>query len=323
MKKLFIIVIVVCLSISVLAGCNNKKDEVDEPNNQSQEPQDQNAPVPTEASTDLSALTDEEIFVFDPATNTLSGFQESILGVTDLIIPNEINGAAVLVIASNAFNNKDLNSVVFPDKLEKIGTNAFSENKLTQVVFPSSLSTIEISAFQKNELTEVNISPSITKINTRVFADNQLTKITLPDTITHIGRSAFAVNKLTEITIPPLVKVIESFAFQDNLIENVVFNDGLERIDGRAFLINKLTSITIPASVKLIGAASEGVTPPTNYERFPFAYNPQLTSITMLGSNTELAPFFLAENNKFSVAYLNGGAGTYTGTQYGKWAKSD
>lgn len=323
MRRLLIIIIVMCLSISVLAGCSNRQNEIDEPNGQSEEPQDPNASAPTEAPTETTTLTDEEMFDFDPDTNTLNGFQESVLGITDIVIPNEINGVGVFVIATNAFNGKGLNSIVLPDSIVEIGNNAFSDNNLTQVILSSNLTTIGPAAFKKNKLTEVDIPPSITEISVGAFTNNQLTKITFPDTITTIGRSAFAVNKLTEITIPPLVTAIESFAFQDNLIENIVFNDGLLRIDGRAFGLNKLTSITIPASVRLIGFASVGADPPINYERFPFAYNPQLTSVTMLGSITEIEPFFLAENNHFRVAYLSGGAGTYTGTQYGKWEKSD
>ena len=155
------------------------------------------------------------------------------------------------------------------------------------------------------------------------ISNNEITKITLPDTITLIRRSAFSVNMLSEVVIPPLVKGIGSFAFEDNLIETVEFNDGLERIDGHAFSLNKLTSITIPASVKSIGLASEGATPTTNYERFSFSYNPQIKSVTMLGSDTVIEPFFLAENNNFRLSYGKGGAGTYTGTQFGQWKKAD
>ncbi len=137
-----------------------------------------------------------------------------------------------------------------------------------------------------------------------------------------VSLKAAGVKAGDEVIIPPLVKVIESYAFSDNLIETVEFNDGLQRIDGRAFSINKLTSITIPASVISIGAATEGPTPASYYERFPFSYNPQIKTVIMLGSNTVIEPFFLGENNNFRMSYDVGGAGTYTGSQYGQWKKS-
>ncbi len=323
MKKLLIIVLVMCLCLTVLSGCNNQNNKADGSGDQIAETPAPNNSDEGEPATDITNLTDMEIFNFDPATNTLNGFQESIYGVFDLVIPAKIDGADVRIIAPNAFAYNGLNSVVLPDTLEKIGSNAFKDNNLTQIVLPNSLTIIDTAAFERNNITEVSIPESITEIGIAIFAKNELTKLTLPDTITYIRRSAFSVNKLSEVVIPPLVKEIGSFAFADNLIETVVFNDGLERIDGYAFSINKLTSITIPASVKSIGLASEGVSKTTNYERFPFSYNPQIKSVTMLGSNTAIEPFFLAENNNFRMSYDKEGAGTYTGTQFGQWKKAD
>ena len=320
MKKLLIIILIMCLCLTVLSGCNNSKVEDDGvgDKNEAQETPAPNNSTEGEPATDITNLTDAEIYNFDTATNTLSGFQESIFGVFDIVIPSTIDGADVLIIAANAFSSNGLLSVILPEKLEKIGANNH-----TEIILPDSLTTIETAAFEDNQITEVVIPKSITRIEIAIFSKNQITKLTLPDTIMSIGRSAFAVNKLSELIVPPLVKVIGSYAFTDNVIETIEFNDGLERIDGRAFSINKLTSITIPASVTSIGLATEGATPATNYERFPFSYNPQIKSVTMLGSNTVVEPFFLAENNNFRMSYDKDGAGTYTGSQYGQWKKAE
>jgi len=322
MKKLLIIVLIMCLCLTVLAGCGNQNDNDDSANQPVATPNLNNASE-GQTATDISSLTDAEIFSFDPTTNTLNGFQDSIFGVTDIVIPEKIDGADVLIIGPTAFGGNNLYSVILPDTLVEIGNNSFRENNLTQIDLPDSLTTIGVSAFERNAITEVTIPKSITEINVGIFSGNKLTKITLPDTITNIGRNAFSSNMLREIIIPPLVTAIQSFAFSDNLIETVEFNDGLQSIDGRAFSINKLTSITIPSSVTSIGAATEGAMPAANFDKFPFAYNPQLISVTMLGSNTAIEPFFLAENNNFRMSYDTGGAGTYTGTQYSQWKKSD
>jgi len=46
-----------------------------------------------------------------------------------------------------------------------------------------------------------------------------------------------------------------------------------------------------------------------------------LTNVTMERSDTTIGENLMG-NNAFSVAYLAGGAGTYTGTYAGAWTKS-
>lgn len=331
MRKLLVIVIVICLFVTVLAGCG-KKDDVDIPGNQSSQTPATSDPTgnsqtpatgnPTEiqTQTDISTLTDAEIYNFDPATNTLKGFQESIIGVTDIIIPNEIEGSAVRIIAANAFDAKGLKSVVLPSTLEKIEQYAFANNSISEIVFPDSVSVIETAAFVDNKLTKLTIPMGITEIAVQAFSKNLIAELNLPNTLTVIRRSAFRSNLLTEINFPSSLLVIESNAFQENLFENLVFNDGLEVIAGYAFDSNKLKSITIPASVKQIGYPTEGATPVSYYERFTFAYN-NLESVTILASDIDMDSFLLTDNNYFKNAYLKGGPGKYEGTQIGKWEK--
>lgn len=331
MRKFLIVVLVMCLFITVLAGCS-KKDEVDSPGNQNSQPtatsnstgnsqpQTSNSPTEVQTQTDISTLTDAEIYNFDPATNTLKGFQESIVGVTDITIPNEIDGSAVRIIAANAFDGKGLNSVVLPNTLVKIEEYAFANNNISEIDFPDSLSVIETAAFVDNKLTKLTIPNGFTEIAVQAFSKNQISELNLPNTLTVIRRSAFRDNLLTEIDFPSSLLVIESNAFQENLFEDLVFNDGLEVIAGYAFDSNKLKSITIPASIKQIGYPTEGATPVSYYERFTFAYN-NLVSATILASDIDMDSFLLTDNNYFKNAYLKGGPGKYEGTQIGKWEK--
>lgn len=319
MRKLLIIVVVLSLFIMVLSGCG-KNNEVDDTGTPTPYPAATINPEDNQTATDISSLTDAEIFKFDPSTNTLNGFQETIIGITDIVIPSEIDGYIVKNIGANAFYEKGLNSLILPDSLEKIEEYAFAKNNLTQVSFPDSLSVIENGAFLQNAITELTVPEKITEINMLSFSENQIAKINLPGKLTIVRQSAFRNNKLTEINFPSSLLIIESFAFQENLLSNLVFNDGLERIDGYAFDSNKLKSITIPASVKSIGYPTPDATPVKYYERFTFAYN-LLESITILGSDIDLNSFILTDNNNFKNAYLSQGAGTYSGTQIGTWKK--
>lgn len=322
MKKLLVILLVLCLLISVFTGCGDKKGEVDPADQATAAPTPFNpGTAPTTDPVDTTSMKPEEIFNFDPETNTVLGFLEDVVGVKDIVIPNEILGAEVKIIGPYAFSDRGLNSAVLPDTVVEIHEFAFQRNNLTEINIPSALKVLGKYSFKKNKLTEVVVPNTITVMESGVFSDNKLTKITLPDTITLIKMNAFSKNSLVEVVIPPLVTQIESYAFQDNKLENVVFNDVIKRIDGLAFSINNLTSITIPKSVEEIGAATEGVDKPQLYDRFTFAYNPRLTSITMLSGNVEVCDFFLGESNHFKIAYKSGGAGTYTGSQYGKWEK--
>lgn len=314
MKKVLIISLVLVLCIGFLSGCKSQQNN----NNPTGEPQDQINPSGSDDSNHLST----EFFKFDQTTGTLLGFNEMAGGVTDIVIPNEIDGHVVRNIAANAFDNKGINSVILPDTLEKIERYAFANNNLTEIVFPESLTVIETAAFVSNNIIKLNIPDGITEIDVLSFSENQIEELILPDTLTVVRRSAFRNNKLTEINFPSSLLVIESNAFQQNLLVNLEFNEGLERIDGYAFDSNKLKTIVIPSSVKKIGYPTPDATPVKYYERFTFAYN-NLVSVTILASDIDMNSFLLTDNNNFINAYLAGGPGTYKGTQIGKWEKVD
>lgn len=323
MKKTLVILMVLCLLVSVFTGCGDKKGEAEDPADQSTAAPTPFNPgtAPTSDPVDTTSMKPEEVFNFDPDTNTIIGFQEDVVGVLDIVIPSEMLGAEVKIIGEYAFSDRGLNSAVLPDTIVEIRDFAFQRNNLTEINIPSGVTYLGHWTFKKNKLTEVVIPDGITIISTGLFSDNNISKITFPDTITLIKMNAFSKNNLTELIVPPNVTQIESYAFQENKIENIEFNDSIEKIDGLAFAVNNLTSITIPKSVVEIGAATEGVDKPQLYDRFTFAYNPQISSITMLGGNTKICDFFIGESNHFKIAYSEGGAGTYTGSVYSKWVK--
>jgi uncharacterized repeat protein (TIGR02543 family) len=88
-------------------------------------------------------------------------------------IPAEYNGLPVTAIASSAFSNKAITSVVIPSSVESIGASAFSGcNKLESITFGenSVLTSIGASAF---------------------YNCTSLTNITIPSSVESIGSSAF------------------------------------------------------------------------------------------------------------------------------------
>ena len=121
---------------------------------------------------------------------------------TDVVIPETINGVAVVEIFDNAFMGNQLTSVELNEGLETIGDSAFMGNdELTSVVIPDSVETIGDSAFEHNQLTSVVIGNSVIAIGDRAFEYNQLTSVVIPDSVETIGERAFYANQLESIII--------------------------------------------------------------------------------------------------------------------------
>jgi len=96
---------------------------------------------------------------------------------TDVRIPSQIQGNPVREIGVNAFENKGLTSVTFPQSLQAIGASAFANNQLTEVVIPNSVEVIGESAFANNQLTSVIILDGffgVYYIGASAFAGNPL-----------------------------------------------------------------------------------------------------------------------------------------------------
>ncbi|WP_106449736.1 leucine-rich repeat protein [Trichococcus alkaliphilus] len=231
-----------------------------------------------------------------------------------------------------AFANNQLTSVVISEGVKWISESMFANNQLTSIVIPGSVEWIGNAAFEGNKLTSVVISEGMIGIMDDAFRNNQLTSIVIPDSVTIIGQSAFAVNQLTSVVIPNGVTSMGMAAFSDNQLTSVTISDGVTSIISYLFYNNQLTSVTIPDGVISIGeSAFEGnqltsvVIPDsvTSIESCAFSNN-QISSITIgegVDVDVNVLGMFLMSSNNFHSAYANGGAGTYTETQDGKWIK--
>jgi Leucine-rich repeat (LRR) protein len=96
---------------------------------------------------------------------------------TDLVIPEYIDGFLVTKIGESAFKNQQLNSVIFPQKVDHIGFSAFAGNSLSTVSLPSSLELISHFAFGDNQIVTLNIPSSSFISEWDVFEGNPLETI--------------------------------------------------------------------------------------------------------------------------------------------------
>lgn len=227
---------------------------------------------------------------------------------------NDIKGI-VTEIGDHAFENKDITSIQFTDKINSIGNDAFFKTKIINVELPSSLKSIgnnafaDINTLDKITLANANIytssgifskSGGSTGIaitipsNVKVLGNNMFENVTIKslnlsnaNSLTTISSSSFASSSLNKtkisLTLPLSVTNIEANAFKNREFSEIEFNKNLKIIGNGAFKIENSTdnsysilNLTIPSSIKTIGeSAFEG----QNIKNVMFASNNFLETI--------------------------------------------
>lgn len=159
----------------------------------------------------------------------------------DVVIPPTKNGVALKTIASSAFSDANINSVVIPDTVTEIGSSAFYNNNLKSIVFPSGLLKIGNSAFRDNYLSEINIPSSVTSIGNGAFTDNCVTLNSAQSFIYKVGDNSTIVSgasgKSSGCSTTTSGKLIIP-AKKDGV--------ALKKIVGSAFIGGKFTGIEFP-----------------------------------------------------------------------------
>lgn len=179
---------------------------------------------------------------------------------SDLVIPNEVvydeDIYTITEIGAYTFKEKNLTSVVFPDKLNVIGYDSFSYNNLTDISIPNEVYTIDSYAFKGNNLTNIYLSDKITYIGNEAFSENLLTSIVIPNSVQIIANAAFYNNNIASVTIGDSVELIGSYAFHSNQLTSVVIPDNVITISNLAFYDNKINDLSIGNSVEVIGVSA-------------------------------------------------------------------
>ena len=181
--------------------------------------------------------------VMEDDTILITGCDET---VTEVVIPDTIDGKVVTAIDSDAFNScENLAALDLGECVQSIGFRAFAKTAITALRLPNSVTEIDEGAFEYcTSLTSVDWPDNVnfTTINgfcgcTSLPAEEVNEALALPS-VTTVGHSAFSECAFESVVIPENIKMIERYAFSHNsILKNVDFSSStqLTEIGDRAF----------------------------------------------------------------------------------------
>lgn len=237
-------------------------------------------------------------------------------------------------IPSGVFDScNELESVILPDTITKIGTSAFRDCKnLKKVKLPSGLTRVEENLFSGcSSLTEVIISGKVSSIGRWAFSNcTNLNHVTIPGSVTDINLSAFEKCTSTSLTSAgPIGSGCSiEFGWTEELPNNafnqlasltrVKLPSGITRIGDYAFRqCSGLKSIEIPDSVTWIGCAAfkectslESIKIPASVQAMDhsvFDSCSNLRYVVILNSEMEMYGTDFKNCENLTDVYYNGG----------------
>ena len=192
--------------------------------------------------------------------------------VTDLEIPSELDGLAVVQLGKNAFVDADyLQTVTLPATLTSLGDYAFVNcQKLTEYRVESGNPVFEVkdgvlysgggTVLERYPLgkmpTDVVIPEGITGVGNVAFACcESMTSLSLPDSLKSIGIAAFSdCPGLKSVVIPDGVTELADFVFNScSNLASVQLPAKLQSIGFATFAATALSEVTLPETVTTIG----------------------------------------------------------------------
>ncbi|MBQ9041355.1 MAG: leucine-rich repeat protein [Eggerthellaceae bacterium] len=198
----------------------------------------------------------------------------------DVVMPREIDGHPVAVIAPHAFSTcYGLERIALPENLLEIGEYAFMNTALRSIQFPPKLAAIRQNAFYKCALLkEADLNPALAHIGASAFRETALRTLEVPANVSLIGQNAFKDTRLS-FTGPDQSLLIadgnshflladgalyrtcaegtELVQVLDDAASSFTCMEGVTSIAARAFAgLKALERVSLPNGVTCIGEAA-------------------------------------------------------------------
>ena len=238
---------------------------------------------------------DSYCYGFDKSTGTITNYycypgnSYGYETISDVVIPSNIDGVRVVTIGYQAFQNKNITSVIIPETVRKIEQFAFAYNStLTHIEIPKSVTSIasqvvsgcslpddEAFIYKRNADGSENktnlisygganknpiIPEEVKIISYRAFYNCGLLSVEIPNTVTTIAGEAFLKNNLTHLDIPNSVTNLTGNAFNNNkLVDEEAFiyarkpSGGEDRTKVIGYGGANKTDVVVPDGVLEIG----------------------------------------------------------------------
>ncbi len=201
-------------------------------------------------------LTDNDVVVVNGVIESCS----YNFSITDIIIPDVLDGQTVIWIADGYYNgttmigvfkDKGITSMVFPSTIQIIGIQSFSGNQITNIDIStcSSLTTINERAFYSNSISALDLSNCInlSAINYGAFDKNAIRDVVFfgCTNLQTIGSYAFRENVITKVDLEScsLLTSINDFAFAKNQIDTLLFLPNVTSLGCSAFRQNNIVCV--------------------------------------------------------------------------------
>ena len=197
MKRIIALFLVLCISITILGACSDKKTPEASPTpatSVTTTPTPE-SPLPTEPKDPWDdTATPEDAFVFS------NGVITEYIGQYEIVrVPRRIGGVDVVAIGAGAFEkNKIITELYLHPNVKRIENDAFNWAEKLSIAELGMVETIGDNAFNMTRLVSVIISPVCKTIGNKAFhlntmADNEkpMIEVVIPASVTFIGDDAF------------------------------------------------------------------------------------------------------------------------------------
>ena len=162
-------------------------------------------------------------FEYGDDETQITGYKEDSSGKAcslEVVIPD-----GVTHIAEDAFKDKGLTSVTFPESVEDIGANAFAGNTFSSHVYIPNESATFPNAFDSSVTVILEGTDDCFEISSNALSDYYCMgrDVTVPDGVTSIEANAFENKGLTSVTLPDSVEAIGTNAFTGNTFSSHIY----------------------------------------------------------------------------------------------------